>query len=52
MCIRDRATTPEEWLSAIDRAVTEADDEELAKQRIALSLIHICTPKNSHSGWT
>ena len=31
------ATTPEEWLSAIDRAVTEADDEELAKQRIAFA---------------
>ncbi|KAB4003457.1 glycosyltransferase family 1 protein, partial [Bacteroides uniformis] len=34
------ATTPEEWLSAIDRAVTEADDEELAKQRIAFAETH------------
>ena len=31
---------PEEWLSAIDRAVTEADDEELAKQRIAFAETH------------
>ena len=35
------ATTPEEWLSAIDRAVTEADDEELAKQRIAFAETHV-----------
>ena len=34
------ATTPEEWLSAIDRAVTEADDKELAKQRIAFAETH------------
>ena len=39
------ATTPEEWLSAIDRAVTEADDEELAKQRIAFAE----TPSWGHS---
>lgn len=34
------ATNPEEWLSAIDRAVTEADDKELAKQRIAFAETH------------
>ena len=34
------ATNPEEWLSAIDRAVAEADDEELAKQRIAFAETH------------
>ena len=38
------ATTPEEWLSAIDRAVTEADDEELAKQRIAFAETHSWGP--------
>ena len=35
------ATTPEEWLSAIDRAVTEADDEELAKP---VSYTHLTLP--------
>ena len=34
------AINPEEWLAAIDRAVTEADDKELAKQRIAFAETH------------
>lgn len=34
------AINPEEWLAAIDRAVAEADDEELAKQRIAFAETH------------
>ena len=34
------AINPEEWLAAIDRAVTEADDKELAKQRITFAETH------------
>ena len=34
------AINPEDWLAAIDRAVTEADDKELAKQRIAFAEPH------------
>ena len=34
------ATNPEEWLRAIDRAVTEAADKALATQRIAFAETH------------
>lgn len=34
------ATNPEEWLRAIDRAVTEAEDKALATQRIAFAETH------------
>lgn len=34
------ATNPEEWLSAIDSAVAETADKELAKQRIAFAETH------------
>ena len=34
------ATNPEEWLSAIDRAMAETNDKKLAQQRISFAETH------------
>lgn len=34
------ATNPQEWLSAIDHAITESDDKKLAQQRISFAETH------------